>query len=363
MLIYIGMTALTALFIGFSQFFYQKSKQEIELKKYKIAYYILFILSIIPMTLVAGLRYEVGTDYNHTYVPHFLNVLVDEPQYTEYPFLWLNKLLRLMTDNPVWLFLIMGLLFSTFINLSIKKLSTNWAVSTIMLVVAMIFFVSLNNSRQMVALAIAIYGFTFAMDKKFIPSILLMILSTGFHVSMIILFPFYFLIHLKILRKNIFAFLLVLLCITPFLNPVVRMILPYFKYEYYFGSEHDNGQNIYPYYIQTLGISLITLYYFKALNKEYGNKFYALFLMSSIATIIGFMGFFVTIPEMMSRFLLNFSWANIFLVPMIVSVEKNKVCKVCVLLMMLIISLLPTYVMIEIWGHHEVLPYHWIFGK
>ena len=49
--------------------------------------------------------------------------------------------------------------------------------------------------------------------------------------------------------------------------------------------------------------------------------------MSTCATLIGFLGFFVRIPEMMSRFLLNFSWANLFLIPMIVNVEKNKISK------------------------------------
>ncbi len=119
MLVYICMAVLTATLIGFSQFYYEKSKQVVEVKKYKIAYYVLFILAILPMALVAGLRYEVGTDYNHTYVPNFLNALTETDQYTELPFLWLNMILRRVTDNPVWLFLIMGFMFSIFIHLSI----------------------------------------------------------------------------------------------------------------------------------------------------------------------------------------------------------------------------------------------------
>ncbi|MCM1131657.1 MAG: EpsG family protein [Anaeroplasma bactoclasticum] len=357
------MTALMATLIGFSQFCYEKSKQMEEAKKYKIAYYILFVLAILPMALVAGLRYEVGTDYNHTYVPNFLNALTETGQYSEYPFLWLNMLLRRMTDNPVWLFLIMGFMFSIFMHLSIRKFSSNWALSSLLLVLGMIFFVSLNNSRQMVGLSLAVYGFTFAFDKKIIPSILCIAGAMCFHMSLIMLLPFYFLIHLKFLRKYILIVLAVLLCISPFMNPIVRFILPYFKYGYYFESEHDNGQTIYTYFIQTCSISLISLLYYKALNKEYGKKFFAVFLMSSIATIIGFMGFFVKIPEMMSRFLLNFSWANLFLIPMIYHVEKNKVCKVCILMIMLLLTLAPTYIMIGIWRNHEVLPYHWIFGK
>ena len=363
MLIYICMTAITALCMGFSQFFYEKSKQIAEVKKYKIAYYILFIVAIFPMALVAGLRYEVGTDYNHTYVPHFLNALTETGQYTELPFLWLNMLLRRMTDNPVWLFLIMGFMFSIFIHLSIRKFSNNWALSTLFLVIGMIFFVSLNNSRQMVGLSLAIYGFTFALDKKIIPSILCIAGAMCFHMSLVMVLPFYLFIHIKFLRKHILIVLAVLFCITPFMNPVVRFILPYFKYGYYFGSEHDNGQNIYPYFIQTVSITFIAVFYYKPLNNEYGKKFFAVFLMSSIATIIAFMGFFVTIPEMMSRFLLNFSWANIFLIPMIVQVEKNKISKISILMIMILLYFAPTYIMVVIWDHHEILPYHWIFGK
>ena len=108
MLVYILMTAITAVMLGFSQYFYQKSKVELETKKNIIVYYVLFFLSILPMALVAGLRYEVGTDYNHTYVPNFMTALTKNDQYSEVPFLWLNMGLRHLTDDPVWLFLIMG---------------------------------------------------------------------------------------------------------------------------------------------------------------------------------------------------------------------------------------------------------------
>ena len=66
---------------------------------------------------------------------------------------------------------------------------------------------------------------------------------------------------------------------------------------------------------------------------------------------------------MMSRFLLNFSWANLFLIPMIVNVEKNKISKICILFILIIIIYAPTYLMINVWNNHEVLPYQWIFGK
>lgn len=363
MLVYILMTALTAAFLGLSQYCYQKSKGEVNQNKYKALYYSLFVLSVLPMTLVAGLRYEVGTDYNHTYVPNFLNALVKNDQYSEVPFLWLNMGLRRITDDPMWLFLIMGFLFAFFMNLSIRKLSDNWALSSILLVASIIFFVSLNNSRQMVALAISIYGFSFALEKKVVQSLLCLALAMCFHSSMIILLPFYFLIHWKWFKRYFFVFVILSICILPFMNPVVRFVLPYFKYGYYFGSEHDNGKSIYPYFIQTLSVSLIALCYFKPLESQYKKKFFPLFLMSVCATLIGFLGFFVRIPEMMSRFLLNFSWANIFLIPMIVHVEKNKISKICILIILIILLYAPTYLMINVWNNHEVLPYQWIFGK
>ncbi len=213
MLVYILMTAITAVMLGFSQYFYQKSKVELETKKNIIVYYVLFFLSILPMALVAGLRYEVGTDYNHTYVPNFMTALTKNDQYSEVPFLWLNMGLRHLTDDPVWLFLIMGFLFAFFMNLSIKKLSDHWALSSILLVLSIIFFVSLNNSRQMVALAIAIYGFTFALEKKVVQSLISLAFAMCFHSSMVLLLPFYFLIHWKWFKKYIFIFIILSICI------------------------------------------------------------------------------------------------------------------------------------------------------
>ena len=43
------------------------------------------------MALVAGLRYEVGTDYNHTYVPNFMTALTKNDQYSEVPFFMADR--------------------------------------------------------------------------------------------------------------------------------------------------------------------------------------------------------------------------------------------------------------------------------
>ena len=71
--------------------YHSKNKEKYSVVKYRIIYVLLFILSILPLTLISGLRYNVATDYNNTYSPHFIDKNWD---YSDFLFIWVHQFLR-----------------------------------------------------------------------------------------------------------------------------------------------------------------------------------------------------------------------------------------------------------------------------
>ena len=163
MLIYSIGLIITALLMLLAQISYNKSTlvtttNEKKKFNYKISYVFLIVIAILPMSLISGLRYGLGTDYFYTYFPGFYATLVGNYPYSEHLFNYLIKSITLFTNNPQWLFIITSFIFNIFIILSIKNISKKWVISSIIYIFGNIFFISLNNVRQSCALAISIYA-------------------------------------------------------------------------------------------------------------------------------------------------------------------------------------------------------------
>lgn len=372
--IYIVTIALSALFIGLCYHFKLKLNNELEnedtnakiIRKYKALFILFFILALLPYTLVSGLRYEVGTDYNYTYKPNFIDIFTKEYTYDEYPFIWLNMLLRLMTDDPTILFLIMAFLFAFFMQISVMKISKNWMMSTALVALSNFFFVSMSNSRQLVAIAILIYAFTFVVDKKLIKFLLLVFFASCFHLSAFIFLIIYPLINFK--SKYVhkywgYAFL-GLVVLIPLVTAVAEFVISFTKYAYYFEPEwYSNNSGIVHYLIVSLIIGLYCIFYYKKLVERYGNLAIGLIFVCFISVYIALLSFFIKIPEMMTRLYLTFGWSGIFLTPMIFSVEEDKNMKIVHTFILFGVLTFATYGLIVMKGHHELFPYKWIFNK
>lgn len=374
MLIYIITIALSVVFVGLSYYFRQKLNSEsknseanvITIRKYKALYIIFFILALLPYTLVSGLRYEVGTDYNYTYKPNFINIFDKDYTYDEYPFIWLNMLLRLMTDDPAILFLIMAFLFAFFMQISVMKISKNWMMSTALVALSSYFFVSMSNSRQLVAIAILIYAFTFAVDKKPIKFLLLVFFASCFHLSSFIFLIIYPLINFK--SKYVHKYwghtYILAIILIPLITFAFKTIISITKYSYYLEPEWSKfSWGIVCHFSVSILISLYCIIYHKKLVDKYNNLAVGLIFVCFISLYISALSFFIVIPEMTTRIYMIFGWSNIFLIPMIYSVEKNKKFRIINTFILIVSVSIATYILIVVLGHHELFPYNWIFSK
>lgn len=180
-------------------------------------------LSALPILLISCFRYGVGTDYFHTYVPQFLSIV--NGSYTHYyepGFYLLNLLVASLTSDPQWLIALCALLTLGLVYVVTVFLSDNYFMSILLFYLTYTYFVSINNIRQALALAILLPALYFLVRKKKIAFVLLTILAGTMHQS-----AYYFLIMavLDLLPLSQLSYLLINLGFYIFIKLLGKRIL------------------------------------------------------------------------------------------------------------------------------------------
>ena len=200
---------------------------------------IICFLSAIPLTIISGIRYNVGADYI-PYKYYFENLLVGNVNnYFEIGFYYFTRFIQFFTTNYVFFFLIMSIIFSYFIFKTIYEESPNSVLSIFLLVSMQYYFISMNGMRQLIAIAIFTYTIKYIKSRELLPFILFNIVGFSLHNSIILLFPLYFLYGKKINIKLQIIFLFLGLLFGNVLRYFFILIIINTKYYYYIGSTYD----------------------------------------------------------------------------------------------------------------------------
>ena len=352
MLIYMFGTIITSIFMALSHFFYTK--------KEKNKMYILFlILSILPVSLISSLRCGVGTDYYYTYTPSFYTALYGKNYFPrEYVFYNLIKFIQLFTTNAQWLFVITSFIFSIFLLLSTIRMSKNWGLSALIIVLGNYYFVSMNNVRQALAISIASLALSYACDRKIIRTILFATLSVLFHKSAVILIPIYLICMIKNIDKIGLIIIGVVLICTPLYIPLINYTAEKMDYDAYF--ETANSIPFYTYiYIYGL-IFIILLFYYNKLIKI-SNYTFGLLLVFSFGVIFSLLSTQLTLESTL-RMTYWFTWPLIFLIPSFTKINDNKIISSIILIMLVALLTYLTYECSFNRGMNEIYPYVDIWG-
>lgn len=364
MYIYLISALLTGIFLFFSEFFYNKVENNTKRCRNYYLYILFFILSILPYFLISGFRYGVGTDYFYAYFPRFYQIMAGGGEYTEFLFTWLNKFILIFTDEAQWLFIITSLIFVVFMMLSIKKMTHHWYVGGILLLLSNVYLISLNNVRQYLAIAIGIYAFSFACDRKYIHFAVFGILSILFHYTAVCLIPIYAITlvsRYNKFRKYAFVVILCLIALSPTYIPIAKAILKNTKYMTYF-ENFGKPRPLYFYLIQSAAALFVALVFYKKIS-EYSNYSFGLIVCLTLATIIGILSIFNPIVETMSRACNWYYWSIIFIVPMFLDIFKKKWIGILIVTTITILMMNSSYYLFVVLGHHEILPYRFFFWK
>lgn len=249
---------------------------------------------LIPI-LVCGLRYNVGTDYISYqqwfsyYLSHKLSLKNDEIGFGV-----LIKVIQLVTLNPQFLFLIVAIIINILIMIFIRKHTEFFELGYFLFIALYFYYSSFNILRQWIAIAIFLYAIRYIYNKNFKKYLLCIFIACTFHKTAIITIPMYFILNMKLNKKNIIIVSLTILMLYVGLDTILLKANSIFninttKYLNYFNKDDTIGAKGYAYSIITMMTLLIILFTKKQylLKNEHGKEDIIMLVIMLAFSIMG----------------------------------------------------------------------------
>lgn len=206
---------------------------------------VLGIIILTFITFMIGLRYNVGLDY-FNYEDAFnirYNLFSYEPIYSLIMYVF-----KIAFDKFYYVTFIMILTANTYIYLGLKKRDIKgiYIILSIFIYSSNIALVFMNLMRQSVAVAMFFYASTYIEERNFKRYSLFILLGAGFHSSMLLLLPVYFIKKIKFSRISYLISIITcyFLVYTKFTQTIINFIayrLPmyqkYYNHKYIFNEE------------------------------------------------------------------------------------------------------------------------------
>ena len=122
-------------------------------------------LSFLPFFVVSAIRFEVGTDW-FIYEEFFYAINEGTNSFKEPLFNLLNKVVFWFSNDPQWVFVISAFMVLTFVFLAIYKQSRYIPFSILIFFLSTIYFNSLNQIRQAIAMSIFLFAFQYVRERN-----------------------------------------------------------------------------------------------------------------------------------------------------------------------------------------------------
>lgn len=364
-MIYIVATAMSILIVQF-----YKSGRSVALKsstfnsEYSLPS-IVMLISMMPLFLIAAMRYFVGIDYT-TYtnyqIPMILNGYYQVRVEILYRYLIIIGNYLGQGNTYQYIFALTAFLICFFVYKAIQEQSVNASLSIYLFVMCTFYNYSLSGMRQSIAIAIFLYALKYIKSEEIWKYFFWIVIAIGFHNSATIFLPLYFVRKIKVPWQFVLAAFPVLFFISGYIRQLLILIMNAFGlYSGYFGGRFDNGdlnlpQGLFIVFI-TMIVIFVCVFYGSEVDKESDlrieiNIQYLLFLILSFAR---------QLPTA-SRTLYLFIPICILLMPNIVKAIDNRNIRTIVYLVLF--SGTGVYYLYALFSQniYNTLPYHFIPG-
>lgn len=183
----------------------------------------MFLIANLALVIIASMRYYIGTDYG-TYVEIFNGIHhINDYSYLEIGFRAIIVLIKTITDNSNWLFVVMAVISIYYFYEGVKSSSKKTMVSVF--IYFNIFYISyiFNAMRQGFAMSVFLYSLRYFEKKDLKKIIILSIIASSIHSSGLYILLAYILKHIKI-DKKIYPYIIGFGIILCFFNPFEMII-------------------------------------------------------------------------------------------------------------------------------------------
>jgi len=180
---------------------------------------LIFLIIIFPMSILDGLRWEMGTDWI-SYYSYFTDANIDIGRSFDPGFLLYTDLFKSVTDNysvyllSISLFTYFGIFYGIFIITEKNFLSMFYLIGTLPWYA--------GSLRQMIAVVFFVWALKAVIDREPLKYIILMLLGISFHATLI-LFSLIYIFYGISTVSYIALFLFIIACL-PFLSGLLNVL-------------------------------------------------------------------------------------------------------------------------------------------
>lgn len=355
---YIIGVAFTVFFAYLWQMFEEKNTICSRMSRVKIIF--CKFLTVMPLYLMNATMYYVGTDYVE-YYKYFSQLNENSTWHMDFLFELMCKFLKYNGFDFQWIYVIMCLIGYGLLMVCISKYSKNYAESYFWyFAFSFMNILSFTLIRQFIATMIVWYAIQYIPQKRFIRYVCLVVVAAGFHMTALIMIPFYFVFD-KNIRASIWTVLTCLvLPINFFYSDILTWLFKTFKPSYLNSNYVTKDLELdVPYIVCYLFVALIIILYYRkikpvetnSINGEVGS--YNRIFYNSIFCGIFLILFCMWLP-IFNRFALYFFVPCIWILPNIFKNESRKSVKIALFLVQAILCFIYMYRYLPHWN---VIPY------
>ncbi|MBQ9332824.1 MAG: EpsG family protein [Lachnospiraceae bacterium] len=262
---------------------------------------------------VSASRINVGNDYG-TYVEFMHRLytdkyIADAGVPTEWGFNLLARFIYRISggENFLLVFAIYAFVTVAFFITAIREQSVDFGLSFLLFMTFGYYFQSFSTVRYYMALAIALYCMRLVNERKWLSFTVLVLIGSGFHKSLLVILPLYFLATL-VWKKWMIA-LGAVACISCFFLKDIYLKVLVILYPSYEGTEYLAGSgfswiNI----IRCVAVLALSVYVYREVVKDsrVGLFFFnlnigalALYIFGSFLPIVSRIGYYLTVSHIL----------------------------------------------------------------
>lgn len=242
MFIYLFIVILLLAFMIVNEYLYEEGKNILSLS---------YGVCIITLCFFLSFRsYLVGADTKEYYVGFQqisnlkLGDVLNSPIYGyggnytldfEYGYKILNKIISYFNKSPQLIIIFTGFLTILLLSILIKKYSPNPLLSLWLYVTLGIYQTQMNISRNSIAILISYFGIKYIYNKKLLKYLLVILIASMFHLSVLMLIPIYFFVnYFKLDFKNLKVYIILSIILGIFFGLGKEIVMKFVptKYSY-----------------------------------------------------------------------------------------------------------------------------------
>jgi len=361
---YILALALSMLFASAAQKLKGKTDLEVDggIFYFRSSYYCMMVLSFLPLFIVAAIRYEVGTDWP-IYFDYYNWINIRYKDFSEKLFNLMNEFVYWLVNDFQGVIVLVAFLSYFFLFKAIYEQSVSFPLSVLVFFVSTMYFASMNQLRQAIAMPIMLYAYKYIRDKKPLSYLFWCVIASFIHASSLVYAPLYLIVRWKpSIRQYVTVFVLCVVSL-PVLHLLMEVIIGVSQYAWYSTSVYNTGSEANNFYLLgflfQLVLFVIMAYYRFASEKE--DPIYDGMLNCYFLSVISLL--FTPVLSQILRISQCFGYCQILLVPRMIDREKDRTRRI--VLYILVIGLYTAKMLYDVYhlGWNGVIPYQTIFTK